>query len=236
MPYCSQCGVEVKPDVDFCPLCHAPIQHLDKNNSGKFFPDRTEIHEESIQQIKKNLKAIWVTLSIILSISFFVFLVITLKYPQERSWVGYPMLSIVAFWTYVTIFFFLLGKPVLFGSLFFLNTAAFLFSLDFMYKATDWFFPIGLPILVSFMFFTIVFTIFTVKIKSKGYNIIGLFFICIALFCDSIDLIIIFRESGKFDITWSSFIIVTLIPLGLFFFYLHYGLKKHLKFDRIFHL
>ncbi len=64
MKTCNKCNIQIKDDTKFCPLCHEPLDHLDKYSSKGTYPS-FKINEHKYHLVSKLV----IILSIIFSIS-----------------------------------------------------------------------------------------------------------------------------------------------------------------------
>lgn len=236
MPFCKRCGVEISQKLNKCPLCRGNLSDKIEWDENKMFPDEDQIEKEIDYRYKKDIKILWSILTLIFSVSIFIFLIIFLKFPKSKSWIFYPILSILALFNLITISFFLYKKTILFFLLSFLNILLFLFLLDILDGKIVWFFKLGLPILLNLHILGGILFIIIKNLKKKSFNIFGVLFLLISIFCIILDIIINFYSYNNLDFIWSPFVAAILIPISIYFFYLQYIAKKDLDIDRFFHI
>ena len=207
MPYCSRCGVEVDKYIKYCPLCNLKIEQLDKiPNIPGNFPGDEMISKDYYIPFEKKKKIIWSVFSFLL------------------AW----GLTAAVYYLFKRIYFLLLS--------FFIMITIYLFLLFRVIQYLDLFFALVLPI-NAVTFINIVLVVFLCKkAKTKGYNIIGFILTGTILSCVAIDIIITFFITSKTIMTWSIVVVSFLIPVIVFFFYIHYILKRTPDVKKIFHI
>lgn len=241
MAYCPVCKVEVNDSFTKCPICGAKlVKNLDEHlkSEDKLFPERENVRIIMEEQRKNTLelRVAWLFSSVTLLIAFSILLVIGLKFIHGISWTKYPLVSIVFAWTLITTFIFLSKKSILMGILTLFEILIFLYVMDLFDKSDNWFFVLGAP--ATFLLY-ICATIFILSLKFsrvKGWNIIAYFLILIVIFCLGIDLLINNYVLHKLTFSWSLLVASVLIPLSLLFLYMHFVLKKRIKYKRFFHI
>ncbi|MCX8059500.1 MAG: hypothetical protein N3A58_08820 [Spirochaetes bacterium] len=238
MPYCKRCGIEIDQKKDRCPLCGEILvtSFTNIDDKGDLYPNISTNSFNDKRDNSKDIKIIWSIIGLFFSVALFIFIVILIKFPQTKNWVFYPIVSIIFFFGLISIIFFLYRKIFLTLFLVFIDLSIFLFFIDFIDKKINWFLTLGLPIIISVIVLCLLFYLTFLKVKTKGWNIFGFILIYISFFCILIDFIICFYSFRKFDLIWSPFVLAILIPISIYFLYLHYGAKKKFNIDRFFHL
>jgi hypothetical protein len=72
--------------------------------------------------------------------------------------------------------------------------------------------------------------------RFKGFNILAIIFLSAAGFCILTEIILDKYMRGFVDIRWSLLAAVSILPIALVLFYVHYRMKKGNKLDSFFHI
>lgn len=135
------------------------------------------------------------------------------------EWSQYPALALLLLWVYIAIPFLFTWKRVyLIVSIWFLGTAGFLFALDKLTGGSDWFLPLGLPILVFTGLVVIIIMMMAKTVKDKPLLTAGVSLIAVSGLVVAIDAVTNLFVKGKLLIAWSSILAAVLIPTAIFLF------------------
>ena len=111
-----------------------------------------------------------------------------------------------------------------------------LFLYDLFEPPVDWFFGIGLPVTIA-LSVAVSIIIFLWKIAHfKGFNILAVAFLVLSLFCIVSEVFIDRYAFGKIDIHWSAIAAVSVFPISLLLFFVHYRMRKGHRLDSYFHV
>lgn len=241
MPYCSRCGVETDPGIEFCPLCDAPIPSLDDlppldgamAELGRRYPP---IPIEIIRPTRRQIcMSIWATLSAIFIISMLVVLAANLVMTGgDLTWSGYAMGSIGLAWIISTFILVIFRPPWLVVLCSYPAFAGFLALVDILDGSWAWFLPVGLPVVTATFLALEVSTILWTVWKDRGANQLAILLLMLAPACLGIDLAAS-SYLGSVSLTWSWVVLGVFVPLAGFLFIYHYVLRRVLKLERIFH-
>ncbi len=237
MPFCSKCGVEVDENVLNCPLCGTPIQKLAGENSipGTPYP-RESLQDEKKSAEKYNLHLTWIIITVIFFIPLFVLLTLNFEYKGMNAWTGYALSSIIAAWLCVTIVLFSIKNYLIYTTAIMVVIGLLLFFFDFLYDKMSWFFPVALPSLILFYLLSLTVIILAIRVKEKGLNIGAFILIAAGILCFCFDSLLSNLMFKVVKPSWSFVVLSVLIPLSLLFLFLHYVMKKRIKFKRVFHI
>lgn len=238
MPYCSRCGVEVDPHVETCPLCATPIMHFDDlPTTQSAYPPAHASDPSKVfaTAAEKRARVFW-SLATLLIIPSFILLSIDLFSSGHFSWSLIPVAALFASVLYLIVGLNFYNAFLAITGGFVVITAIFLFVLDLLDGPKSWYLPLGLPIqvLLTAVLFAAYFVI--LKFKTKGYNVFATVLTAITVFCLGLDFLIHLYANGRWEISWSLLIVLALLPIALYLFLLHYGLKRSLNFKRTFHV
>lgn len=245
MAYCPVCKIKVNNSFTKCPICgHELVKEINITEDEKLFPDKKREkveHDEEIiiEERKKNalsLRLFWLFTSVIFLIAFSIILIIEFRFIGKTSWTKYPLASIVFAWLLLTSIIYYYKKPFVVGVQTLFEILLFLFVMDLFDKSDNWFFTLGLPATLLFYICTGLFVFISRKSKEKGWNIIAYFFLFISIFSLGLDFLINFYVLKKVILNWSLIVASILVPFALLFLYMHFKLKKRLKYKRFFHI
>ena len=237
MPYCSKCGVEVDDFIENCPLCNTPIQKFsDGEVPVHHYPVEHSISINHIEIDTNILFQTWMIFSVLLFTPFFVILTISIQLKALTTWAGYPLSSLIAAWICVTFLIFFLKKTLVFSTGIMITIGCLLFAFDIFNGKIEWFFTVGLPLLILFFILSVIVILVSIKTREKGLNIGAFILIASGIFCLGMDILLNLFFYGKYLPTWSLVVISLFFPLAAFFLIFHYKLKKKIKFERFFHI
>lgn len=205
MSYCVNCGVELEPSLNKCPLCNTPVinpAHL------KALTQPSPYSKEKGQVDPVKRKDLAILSSIVLIATSLSCLLLNLFVFSKSPW----SLFIIG----VCLLLFVLLIPVLlytrlpiYISLLFdgIATGLYLYMITFNTKSDQWFINLALPILVLI---TILVEIFTLLIKSfpVSYITTALYFFSeIAVLCVGIELLIDHYVGAPMKLMWSAIVL-----------------------------
>lgn len=241
MAFCPRCGVQLDNDVRFCPLDGTPIPVLEGDETQTLAPwPNTDPLAKKYLTSKEIRDRLLIIISGLLILPIFVVLAVDF-YSSGGFDGGTLTWSLPVAWILLCSFLYLFFGFNLYHafvpvSLSYLGiTAGLLLGLDFFNEQIDWFLTLGLPILSALGIFLLLNYLFILKTKRKGYNVFGSIVASIALFLISLDGLIHYYLQERFLVSWSILTSFALVPLSIYFFFLHYGLKRNLDLGRTFH-
>jgi hypothetical protein len=228
MPYCPSCGVEVTTKA--CPLCNyiikqdihtKPFSHevIKKNNPKKLsLNQKRDIVNTSIWFL--SLTAIGVCLTVNYLVS------------QNITWSLIPGVPILFLGIFTSIIMY--SKKIARIILLFIGVLSMLILLDLVIKGVNTM-SISIPLtILLFILLEIIFTIFK-KAETRGANIIGFILMATSIYLVGIELTIKYSLGSSLNLSWSLLTTVILVPISVFFFYIHYNLSKKVNLKRVFH-
>lgn len=234
MAICPSCGVEYEKS-DRCPLCGSS-DNLVKTTSQSSFPDQI-VKTRDVMESNMGLRVSWWGAVSILSLApLLLIMSIDIIFSKAITWSVFPGLILFSLWLLGTSAFLLKKRP-----LFLLLSTFFVFffmliMLDLIRSGLSWFFPVALPIIIS-LYLNLFWIFITSKYSKRiGFNLASFIIFGISVMCLTIDFVLHFYLQQKAGISWSIVIFAALVPIGGFFLYLHFILKKTLDLKRIFHL
>lgn len=208
MSYCVHCGVELADSESSCPLCGTPVIDPSRLTADAMpaFPK-----EEDRRPINHRFAARLI--SIFLVVPVLVTVAVDLFTEQGLTWSLYVLSGALYICSFIV---FPIAWPKLSPYIHIavagVSTALYLIAIHLATGASGWYLPLALPMTVSTF---VVAELSTLVIRSKRMNVIrrgGLFFILLALLAAAIDVII------AHNITWSVFVAIPVVSLGLTLF------------------
>jgi hypothetical protein len=265
MPYCYKCGVKLENGARVCPLCGTIIPEdtlkegfsekiknktdqsicIDTNNIKD--QDKNNIEENnknnsatypyysSLSRSKKHL-VIFEILSVSLLIVVASLLVINLILDSTISWSKLPSITIFLCWFISMVVIFFLKKPALIGLFTTIAISLYLVGLDSLDLQIDWSIRIAIPIVIISSIVGFFITTVTIRSKLKGLNIAAYFLLGSCLICITIDTTLSLNLIKIIRLSWSKYVCFAVIPVSIFFLYIHNRFSKKFPGKRIFRM
>jgi len=156
------------------------------------------------------------------------------SFPQ---WSQYPALALLLLWIYIAAPFLFTWKRIYLVIIaWFSGTAAFLYALDKFTDGKDWFYPVGLPILLLTGFAVAIIVLSVKKSNSKPLLTIGTAAIALSVLMIGIDIVCNLYVKKLFIVTWSPIPAVVFIPSAIFLFIVEYNPEFKAYLLKKFHL
>jgi hypothetical protein len=229
--------VEVDDFVAVCTLCGTPIQKSTSENDIPQAPFPQENPSASKKSAEEyNLNLTWMIITVIFFIPLFVLLTINFVYSGTHAWTGYAISSIIAAWLCVTIVLFFIKNYLVYSTGIMIITGLLLFFFDLHYDKLLWFFPVGLPALLLLYILSLAVIALIFRVKDKGLNVGAFILIAAGMFCLGFDSLLTNLVYRAVKPTWSLVVLSVTIPTALLFLFLHYVMKKRIKYKRVFHI
>jgi len=232
MAICVNCGVELDNGLRVCPLCGK--DPLIKSEQA----DISDNYPSGIIQIqrKENRRYLWELSGIIAFSGIAVCTIVELLISKNLKWSLYCDVSVSAAWIVLTLFLFESRRPYILVSLLMATVLTSLFLIDEIAAGQNWFFPVGLPMIIAAFITTGIIIILYRTAHFKGLNIIAAALIILSGFCIITEMILDKYLNGSVDLRWSLIAAISILPVSLVFFFYHYRLKKGNRLDSFFHV
>lgn len=228
LPYCAKCGIEVDYDVRKCPICQFRIPEIEAEEEidTDRFPKAENVYPKEQRELRDT---IFIIISTIALTSCILMVFQNKAFSGELTWSRYSIVSVIATWGYLFIFFgyiprfnyIVLGLSV--------NTLVLLLCIDSFSGDIEWFFSISAPIVLLAFTITHIIGYLYRKSHKKGLNIAAYIMIGIALFLIGIEVSLDIYFRGTIDLVWSIIVAIQLVPIALLLLYLNYRLPKKYK-------
>ena len=239
MIICNNCGVELEPDMDVCPLCQQPV-------SADVVTDRKAGTEKQRQEkpastddrtmSKPQRKAVWELVSIILILLVVATSLINFIINKAISWSEYPVAICLIIFSYVSSFALVNKRREAQLSLAFVASSLFILVLDHLTGGRNWAFQLGIPLLFFANIILIGFLAAIRLAKQRGINLIAFAFLAAALLCLATEVIADLYIKDTIDLVWSLIVSACVILVAAVLLFMHYRLKKGRDLNKTFHI
>jgi phosphatidylserine synthase len=232
MTLCINCGVELDDGLKICPLCGKdPENKIDQEQISGNYPSGI------IQlQKKETRKYLWELSGIIAFSGIAVCTILDLLTGKGLNWSPFSDVSLFAAWVIMTLYLFAYKRTLIIVTLQMLTILAALFFIDLIATGREWFFPVGLPVTVAAFVGAGILILLYNAARFKGLNIIASGFVLLSGFCFTAEIIFDKYRNGFLDLQWSLIVAVSVLPVALLLFFVHYRLKKGNRLDSFFHI
>jgi hypothetical protein len=234
MSLCLNCEVELGEEINQCPLCGTKVGEVtekERTSPAESYPsDILIIHKKELR------KRIWELTGVITFSAIIVCTIVDLETVKGLKWSLYADTAILGSWICLSLFLMAFRKffIIIPGLFFTVLTCLLLFNL--ISPPVSWFFPVGLPLTVSF--FVLISCIYVLwKVAHfKGFNILAFAFLLLSGFCIVTELFVDKYLYSKVEIRWSAIVAVSLLPIELILLFIHYRMKRGKRLDSYFHI
>ena len=232
MTICKECGVELDSDMEVCPLCETPVR------SGVMHKHLTPpiYAEETVEGGKKNVlhQILWQITAVLLLSGIVATLIINLSTHGRITWSIYPIsiclmvfsyASLIALWR-TRVFFQLLGG--------YLISVFVLFIIHWNFDE-QWPLKLALPLLSAVNVVGLLLNFILLRLKSKGLNVLAIFFVFIAILCLLIEGTVSFYFKKTVDLQWSIIVGACLLPVTAAILFMYFRTRNNAELQKIFH-
>lgn len=232
MYLCTSCGVELEDDLKVCPLCGKSTGDPggDVNAAGSYPSDIILLYR------KESREHFWELSGIIAFSGIIVCTVVDLLIIKGLKWSLFADVSIFAAWLLITLFKFTSHRPIVLITSLLAASLLMLFLFDLFTPGGNWFLLMGLPLaLAAYLSVSIAFLLYRIA-HFKGFNIIAVSLLVTSAFCVVSEIFIDSYLNNNVDLHWSLIEAVSVFPVALLCFFIHYRLKKGRQLDSFFHI
>lgn len=232
MVICSKCGVELEDDLSSCPLCgkSTGMDHREENSSGSGASDVINSHK------RERRKYFWELAGIIALSGIIACTSVDMVILKGLRWSLFADISIFTAWAIITAMSRFFTRPAIMLSIISASILIMLLVFDILTPASDWFFPLGLPITLALV--AVILVVIALKKISgfRGFNLLAIILLSASIYCMISEVIIDRYAYGIIDVRWSLIVTVSIMPISLILFFVHYRMKKGEKLDSFFHV
>lgn len=240
MIICNNCGVELEPDMEVCPLCETPVnQEVPVEGAGalqKRSAQKKTTYFETRNMSSPQRKAVWELVSIILILLIVATSLINYIINQEISWSEYPVAVCLIIFSYVSSFAFLNRKREIQLLCAFVSASILILALDTFTGGNNWALRLGIPLLFSTnIIFIGLLSVFRIS-RQRGINLIAYSFLAAALLCVCVETITDLYIFNHIRMAWSLIVCACVIPVAAVLLFMHYRMKKGRDLNKTFHI
>ena len=213
MSYCVNCGVELDSSLQECPLCHTPV--INPKEAGREIPTSPYPTDKGQVEVVKR-KDLGILLSVVLTATGVTCLLLNLLVFGQSLWsllvIGICICLFV--FTFPAVYY---SKTPIYISLLAdgIAVAVYLYMIAYLTPSTDWFWQLGLPLV---MLVTLCMEIFTFLLKKIPFSVLSgalCLFIEIPLFCASLELLIRRMLYDPLRLTWSAVVLTVCVIIDV---------------------
>jgi hypothetical protein len=232
MNICINCGVELETNMKICPLCglDPSKQAAEEMGMGIYPSDIILLHRTEIR------KHVWELTGIVAFSAIIVCTIVDLFIVKGLKWSLYADSAITSAWVILSFILKFPGKPFIGLAAIMVSVLGMLLVFDLLGNGPEWFFQIGMPITMAASILSGLTVAIRKLLKHGGFNIIGVAFLAVALFCILVEFFIDKFRYGVVDIKWSMITAASIFPISIIFFFLHYRMKKGNRLDSFLHI
>ena len=213
MSYCVNCGVELDSSIKECPLCNTPVINPNKHDnmmSVASYPDS----KGEVEVVKR--KDLGILLTVVLSATSITCLLLNLLVFTGSLW------SFMVIGVCICLFFFAFPAVIYTKSPIYLSflvdgiaVGIYLYLITFLTSDSDWFWQLGLPIVVMI---TALIELFTLLARTFPFNILSgslYLFTDIAILCVFLELMIERFYDDSYHISWSAVVLTVCVIIDI---------------------
>lgn len=230
--FCKNCGVELEPDMEVCPLCGEPLQGAPRHTPASAL----QTDYLTTPPGKTQRKFTWEIISIILGSGILAACIVDVITSGRITWSEYMMSAGLVIFCYTSVLS-LWNKNILIelaGG--FLLSAVCLLVLDWVTGGINWALRLAVPLLLSITVIGIAF-IHIIRIAGyKGINLIAYAFLGAALICFCTEGVLSCYRNGVWHFSWSAIVAACVVPVVVILLFVHFRLRKGRNLRRTFHL
>lgn len=213
MSYCVNCGVELDSSLKECPLCNTPVINPNKTDnmaSAASYPDS----KGEVEVVKR--KDLGILLTIVLSATAITCLSLNMLVFTGSLW------SFMVIGVCICLFFFAFPAVIYTKSPIYLSflvdgiaVGIYLYLITFLTYDSDWFWQLGLPIVVMI---TALIELFTLLARKFPFNILSgslYLFTEVAILCVFLELMIKHFYNDPYRISWSAVVLTVCVIIDI---------------------
>lgn len=205
MSYCVNCGVQLDPSLERCPLCNTPV--INPNEVSHTRPVPPFPKEKGQVEVVKS-RDLAILLSVSLTAASVVCGLLNLLVFQRSPWSLYVIGACVVIWV-LAIPAVIYTKMPIYISLICDGLAIGLYQylISFNTASHAWFFELALPITALVTIAALLFALFLKKVSSAFLMTALYFFLDLAFLCTGIELLIERFLDVRYHLTWSAVVL-----------------------------
>lgn len=240
MNICKNCGVELEPDMEVCPLCEESIAAGPIAGKGgpevEVEPLSRNTRLDSRRMSKSQRKATWELISIILILLIITTSLINYIVDKEISWSEHPVAVFLAIFAYVSSFAFLNKRREIQLICAFATASLAIFLLDAFTGGKSWALRLGIPLLFFGNMLVIILLVVFRRALQRGINLLAYSFMAASLFCISVEVITDWYLMGDINLVWSLIVSACILPVSAVLLFMHHRMKIGRDLNKTFHI
>lgn len=213
MSYCVNCGVELDAALKKCPLCGTKVYHPDKEQTletKQTFPKK----KGEVEKVSKKEYVIFITV-ICLTVITTCTLLNILVYNTTRWSVPVDGVFLTLWVFFMTAIF--CEKITVYGMLLFDAVAIgnYMFMISNITRSDEWFYAIGLPILITIFVLLELIVLLNKKVSSSLLAGTLYFFIMTAIVCLVVEATLDLYFHQAVSLSWSAVVLTVCLTIGV---------------------
>ena len=238
MVTCKNCGVELEPDMEICPLCRQPVKPGTTTSGvkGETRPLSKPADFEARTMSSSQRKAVWELVSIILILLVIVTSLLNYLINKTISWSEYPVAICLVIFSYVSSFSYVNKARKVQLLLAFVMASLLILTLDYFTGGRNWALQLGIPLLFSGnVIFVGLMSLIGIA-KYRGVNLIAYWFLAAALLSLFVEAIVDRYMDNNISLLWSLIAAACIIPVATVLLFMHFRMKKNRDLNKTFHI
>lgn len=213
MSYCVNCGVELDETAKACALCNTPVYNpMAVKNEKQITPYPTE--KGQVEKVKRKDLGILLT-TVVLATAITCAMLNAFVFPGPR-W-SLAVIGVCGILWVMMVPFVIYTKQTIYVSLLYDGAAVvvYLYLLTFLADRNEWFFGLGLPIVLLVTVLVEIFT-FAVRRLPKSILTVSLyFFTTLGALCTGLEILIDRYMWDKVELRWSAVVLVICVVVDI---------------------
>lgn len=213
MSYCVNCGVELDASATECPLCNTPVlnpREIRTENIATPFPKE----KAQVEEIKRADFG-WLVSMVSLSTAVTCGLLNWLAFPGTL-WSLAVIGACVTFWVFmIPAVIYQKWSPFLYVLLDGATVMLYLYLIARMVDRFEWYYGLGIPIVLWVTFMIEVFTVAVMKLPRFFLAVALYFFTTLGLMCVGIELTISAYLDGPMKLTWAAVVLTVCVIIDI---------------------
>ncbi len=213
MSYCVNCGVELDASAKECPLCNTPVMNPREpriESSATPFPKE----KAQVEEIKRADFG-WLVSMVSLATAVTCGLLNWLVFPGTL-WSLAVIGACVTFWVFmIPVVIYQKWSPFLYILLDGATVALYLYLIARMADQYEWFYELGIPIVLWVTFMIEVFAVAVAKLPKSFLAVALYFFTFLGILCVGIELAVDTYVDGARRLTWSAVVLTVCVIIDI---------------------
>ncbi|MCF6407124.1 DUF6320 domain-containing protein [Chitinophaga filiformis] len=232
--HCKNCGVELEPDMQICPLCGLSLNEQDGIPDAPTSEKPAAYPELALNQRQR--KFTWEIISIILGSGILAAFTVNFILNHGITWSEYIIAVGLIIFCYASVL--SLWKKSILPKLacgFFLSSIC-LLGLDRITGDISWSLRLAVPLLLCLNMITLIYIKVVRLAAYKGINLIAYAFLAAAVMCLCTENILSLFSNGAWRLSWSLIVSACVLPVVVVLLFVHFRLRKGRNLGRTFHV